>query len=562
MSDTGPDNSGSTAERPRRDPAPPDFPTSRFGPTGQPPASVPSPSWEPGVVEVQLRQTVQPESAPRGAAAPGEIHSAENADLTAFNQTLRQYGLQRAELTFQASPEQAREAQAVGERQGMTLPNLMSFLTLHFPAEADTVQIAEALNQLPEVERAVPVPRAIPPQSPLNEPLVGNSDQVVTDPITGLENQWYVFRCRGDQAWGTASAAGVVIADIDWGYRTTHEDLVGRLDLTRAYNSFDGGNNVSHGTSVFHGTGVMGLAGAADNDRGMAGLAFGASLWPVQANSGPGAPLGGNAWARGIDWVRTTDSGGRRKIIILEVQTGSFGNYEMVPSVNTAIQTAIAAGVVVCVAAGNGDRDAGLDDLGNAIPATGSILVGATEYDAAQNRRAGFSNFGPRIVVCAPGDSAHDLTCSSSADDTYRNGFGGTSGATPKVAATAGLMLSVNPSLTHAEVRDILSQTGSAVVTDPGKPVGTFLNSEAAVLQAQSSAAGWKFNLTVNSVFAYSGSQNAQANLSGLGWRQIVPNSTDGVTDVHAVLTEAAANGRNVHAFTDAGGSIVSAQLA
>jgi hypothetical protein len=72
----------------------------------------------------------------------------------------------------------------------------------------------------------------------------------------------------------------------------------------------------------------------------------------------------------------------------------------------------------------------------------------------------------------------------------------------------------------------------------------------------------WNFNLTVNSVFAYSGSLNAQANLSGLGWRIIAPNSTDGVTNVHVLLTAAAANGRNVHAFIDASGMIVSAQLA
>ena len=42
-------------------------------------------------------------------------------------------------------------------------------------------------------------------------------------------------------------------------------------------------------------------------------------------------------------------------MVILEVQTSAFGNYEQVPSVNAAIKTAIASGVVVCVAAGNGD---------------------------------------------------------------------------------------------------------------------------------------------------------------------------------------------------------------
>jgi subtilisin family serine protease len=234
----------------------------------------------------------------------------------------------------------------------------------------------------------------------------------------------------------------------------------------------------------------MGIAGGADNNLGMAGFAFGASLWPVQADSGPGPALGGNPWAGAIEWVRTADSNGRRKVIILEVQTGTYGNFEMVPSVNAAIRTAIAWDVVVCVAAGNGDRDAGLDDDGSAIPETGSILVGATEYHPTENRRAGFSNFGPRIVVSAPGDASHDLTCSSAADGAYRNGFGGTSGATPKVAGAAALMLDANPDLTHAEIRTILASTGSAVVTTAGKPVGTFLNAEAAVRAARAPLPG------------------------------------------------------------------------
>jgi hypothetical protein len=72
----------------------------------------------------------------------------------------------------------------------------------------------------------------------------------------------------------------------------------------------------------------------------------------------------------------------------------------------------------------------------------------------------------------------------------------------------------------------------------------------------------WHFNLTVNSVFGYSGTQNAQAHLSGFGWRIIVPGAPDGVTNVHIVLSNAAANGRRVNAFIDGAGRIVSAYLA
>ena len=457
----------------------------RFRPTNLPPGTVPPAAFEPGVVEVEFRDGVRPQIIPATAGAPSALASPAGVNLAGLNQILQNYQLERAESSFQTSEREAAEAQTVAQQQGAAVPNLGSFVTLHFPADADTQRIARELSRLPEVERAVAIPRAAPPQTPLNEPLVGNSDQVVLNPVTGQENQWYIFRCRANQAWDMASGDGVVIADIDWGYRTSHQDLASRLDLSHAYNAFDGGTNVSTGGSVSHGTAVMGIAGGADNNLGMAGFAYDAILWPVQADSGPGAALGGNAWARAIEWVRTADSGGRRKVIILEVQTyPALGNYEMVPSVNAAIRTAIAHGVVVCVAAGNGDRDAGIDDSGNVIPDTGSILVGATEYHATQNRRAGFSNYNTRVTVCAPGDGSHDLTCSSNGDAAYRNGFGGTSGATPKVAGTAALMLSVNPALTHAQIRTILRDTGGPVVTDAAKPVGTFLNAEAAVRAA------------------------------------------------------------------------------
>ncbi len=445
----------------------------------------PPPSWEPGIVEVQFREGVRPEVQVTRADAPPQISSLADAEMTPLNRILSQHRLREADPTFQTSPESAEAAQTVAQRREIEVPNLRHFVTLRFPPDAEVRRIAQELNQLEEVEKAAPVPRAVPPQSPLNEPRVGMGDQVVVDLASTLENQWYIYRCRANDAWGLSSGTGVVIADIDWGYRTTHQDLAPRLDLSRAYNSFDGGTNVSHGSSISHGTAVLGIAGAADNDLGMAGLAFRATLWPIQANSGPGTALAGDSWARAIDWVRTANSGGRRKVIILEVQTGDFGNYEQVLSVNAAIRTAIANGVVVCVAAGNGNRDAGLDDMGDPIRETGSILVGATAYHASENRRAPFSNYGSQITVSAPGDLSHDLTCSTASDTAYMNGFGGTSGATPKVAATAALMLAVDPSLTHKEIRTILRDTGSAVITDSKKPVGTLLNSKAAVRTAR-----------------------------------------------------------------------------
>lgn len=46
-------------------------------------------------------------------------------------------------------------------------------------------------------------------------------------------------------------------------------------------------------------------------------------------------------------------------------------------------------------------------------------------------------------------------------------------------------MLSVNSNLSNEEIREILTTTGSATVTDdPEKQIGVFLNAEAAVAEA------------------------------------------------------------------------------
>jgi len=164
------------------------------------------------------------------------------------------------------------------------------------------------------------------------------------------------------------------------------------------------------------------------------------------------------------------------------VQTATGGNIEMDPLVAQEIRLAIADNIVVCVPAGNGARDAGIGDDNLAIPATGSILVGATDF-GPQNNVRGFSNFGCRVVIYAPGDLNRDVTCGPS-DDGYLPGLGGTSGAVAKVAGVAALMLEKNPALTHREVRDILARSSVPVFDGPSTQIGVLLDAGQAVNDA------------------------------------------------------------------------------
>jgi subtilisin family serine protease len=338
---------------------------------------------------------------------------------------------------------------------------------------ADLNQITIAVRSNGAVSRVAPLPAFSPPSLP-DDPLVGTTDR---DP----QKQWYLFRCRAPRAWTLATGYNVVIADVDWGCRVTHQDLT-NIEPCNAYNSYNGSQNVSSGAHVSHGTSVLGIAGAARNHLGIVGFAPNAKLWPIQATSSamPKDRLPGSSWARGIDFVLASPDR-RRKVVTIENQTSRGRNIEQEYALNVAIQQAIAHGLVVAVAAGNGAADVSIDDHNQKIPETGSILVGATDFHPCYNIRSCFSNFGNRLAVSAPGDMKHDVTCNSMDDASYRVTFGGTSGATPKVAGVCALMLELDSSLTHWDVKAILELSGSEVVNSPEQPAGVFLDAYAAL---------------------------------------------------------------------------------
>jgi subtilisin family serine protease len=185
----------------------------------------------------------------------------------------------------------------------------------------------------------------------------------------------------------------------------------------------------------------------------------------------------------------------------LNSSSGAYGGYTYVTnvrigSVDTDIEELIAAGVVVCIAAGNRgtkiDVSGGTDydnyvvtDQGTKYYHRGSspysdnaLMVGSldsTTYDATNDQRATYSETGPGVSIWAPGTdimSACSNTNNKSGQSYYANAsykqcnISGTSMATPQVAGVAALVMQLNPSYTPAQLKSsLLSTAGSPIYT-------------------------------------------------------------------------------------------------
>ena len=461
--------------------------------------------WQPGIIAVKFRENVRPLVNVRTADDIPVVQSLGCVDLAEFHILARKWHVRHIQHTADLSYEEADRAQELARKSGKQSHHLKHFVWLHTPSNAAIEQISGEFAKLPCIEFASPVP-SMSGSATTNDRFLGASESIV--PIGLLENQWYIFHCKADQAWDIATGNGVTINIVDEGFDPHHEDLQSKVDAV--FNSTTNSDAISTpatGTKeqLNHGTGAAGLAAAAANNNiGIAGFAFDARLRLVQAFKDPRSTdqnVPKFAVTRAINWAADQAAAASgRNVTSISLGVGP-GRYEQVPvdaasNVHVAIDQAIVRGTVVCISAGNTSsalgRDVSTDLHDQPFVGSNAIVVGAMRRDATGIDVPANTNWGWRMTVCAPGDAFHDMTCSTGSDK-YTNRYGGASGATPKVAGTAALMLQANSNLTHDQIKAILNGTGTPL---PGnnheRPFGPLLNTFEAVKAAQVPASGPK----------------------------------------------------------------------
>jgi subtilisin family serine protease len=332
-------------------------------------------------------------------------------------------------------------------------------------------EVVKRLNGLPEVDRAYR-------EFDVTEPLVNDvdddyaADQDYLDAApTGIDARW---------AWTqpNAEGSGVGVIDLEQGWLPNHEDVVAKAPTLVYGDNRDGIN----GYKGNHGTAVLGEMIAEDNTVGVVGIAPGVTSVRMVSYYDAATDTAlhvADAIAAAIPVMNPGD------VLLLEVQR-NFLPTETDDDDFDAIRLAVALGIVVVEAAGNGftDLDAYVDAVAGQIlnrasadfRDSGAIMVGAAESPLPHDR-ADFSNNGSRIDCYGWGENV--VTCGyGNLDDgggnddlTYTDTFSGTSSASPIVSGAALIVQGKYEALTATRLSPTQMR---ALLSDPatGTPQG------------------------------------------------------------------------------------------
>ncbi|MEE9130267.1 MAG: S8 family serine peptidase [Phycisphaerales bacterium] len=313
--------------------------------------------------------------------------------------------------------------------------------------QADVVALSAQVSALPGIVFAGPNSRPEPTHVP-NDPM--------------YPQQWSHQKISSEGAWDVSTGnSDIIVGIIDTGCLISHEDLQaliwvnddppngidddgnGFVDDTYGWNFANNNNNIDDVNG--HGTPVSGISSAViDNGVGVAGIA--------------NLTIMTSKW-----WHFTGSDFSVSESIFYAVDNGahvlnlSLGCPCQLPMTEDAVNFAYNNGVVVVAAAGN------FGSSGPFYPAWYPNVM-AVAAITINDTLAGFSNWGPELDVGAP--SPGILAPSNKGVSSYTPDFGGTSAASPHVAGLAGLVLSVNPTLTPDEVRTFINENAD----DLGEP--------------------------------------------------------------------------------------------
>jgi subtilisin family serine protease len=314
--------------------------------------------------------------------------------------------------------------------------------------------------------------------------------------IADISGQAIDAHAHVTEAWAVTRGEGTTICVIDDGVDIAHEEFASQGKITAAAQSMTAprGDDPRPADGDNHGTACAGLA-CADGSQGASGVAPAAHLMPLRLVSG----LGSQDEADALVWA--ADHGADVISCSWGPPDGQWWNpndpthQQVVPlpdSTRLAIDYAVTTGrggrgCVIAWAAGNGAES--VDNDGYA--SYDKVIAVAACNDVSV--RSAYSDFGDAVWCSFPSSNGEpsltpgiwttdrtghagynpgSLTQGDLAGN-YTDSFGGTSSACPGVAGVVALLLSANPALTSAEVKDVIRDSCDRIDDRPGEYDGS-----------------------------------------------------------------------------------------
>ena len=225
-------------------------------------------------------------------------------------------------------------------------------------------------------------------------------------------------------------------------------------------NSVQAGEIDPEGDGTQHGTYVTGVAAATGNNgMGIAGVDEGTKILPLQAlaDDGYGNTL---SVARAIRYATTRGA----DVISLSLGSSAPDSYT-----RQAVREAVAAGIIVVAAAGNG----GCECMVYPANYPEVLAVGALN---SSNVPASFSAWGSNLDIMAPGTGLYTTDWRAARPtNAYAGGISGTSLATPIVSGMLTRMLSYQPNLSPLQAIAAITETTNRLSLSPTSPHSTTL---------------------------------------------------------------------------------------
>jgi serine protease len=292
---------------------------------------------------------------------------------------------------------------------------------------------------------------------PVNPSLIGPNDQYYS-------KQWNLHKIGIEGAWNLSKGSGIKVAVIDTGITQVRD-----LAETKFVKGYDFVNDTEAANDDNgHGTHVAGtVAQATNNNYGVAGVAYEASLMPLKVLNAYGSGTVADI-AEAIKFA--ADNGAD----VINMSLGGGGESQLMKE---AIEYAHKKGVVIIAAAGNESTN------GASYPARYPHVIGVSAF-GPDGEKAEYSNYGAGVDISAPGGSETGGILQETIDENGEGvflGLQGTSMASPHVAGVAALIKAAGVTDTD-EILKVLQQSARVIQDDSLNYYGAGqLNAEAAV---------------------------------------------------------------------------------